>query len=1590
MFTQELELLELGQGSVIRREEERLDLELLKTVMDAVDIDKAVGDVKGAPALGINPPHIYVPGKGFLNAVTGSTDVLKVLAVENVLPGDSPDYGTGNPNIGWLRHPVWQEQVFVDLNRNGVQDPGEPVTGDCKLWADMGVNVLRLYHGFGGARDYAIHMRQNYGFGFLFGHLVGAYGIGCPATTWREGVDYSNRKHVESIIRDFKITVLAELKAEQMSGAVLVDGWVLGNENTFKDARTNAGQYPRLYFGLVNELARWLKTVDKLGRPVILSNHNDKYLTEITLYCSDVDIVGMNIYDGIKKSVERVKYYTGKDVMITEFGCPARVPGASRAAAEKAQSDYILDGWKDAKEAGVVAFTAFQWMDGWWKNRLGNPYVQDLEGVARNHNFPGGWFFEEWFGICAQFAARDKNNGPFGRQLRQVYYDLRDTWNPKHRNFASSLYLNTLPVQYIDDIVLANGWYIDNPKIKKIQDNIADIKEHLLAIQAQTKIVYDLRTRVMNNDRYTYDLSDHIGWAIDFGKNLLVKTDEPARPVIEFDLIKEIDLKGDLERVFGIDSDNQREIRIKLIDHQTGAEELFELPRLRGDGSDTYIVNKVTSDVYVTDVEVSDSDVLGYSDLGVSWCNDLVDYRNGMPVAWFMNLENIQYEIAGLFDNPAIDTLGIDTISNFNSFEWVRIAMRRSAPRDTIENRMLTRLKQIPYYIPEVMTRLYNPLLDLRVELSGEREDVVYSYQAFEDDSLPEVSITSDGLADIIVYYGLPNQLRDERTRISVRYDLANNIRIPAAVSYYVNDEVTIVIDFYKRPVFMIQREELDKFITAKWHLQFSHKATLDIFDPANIKETVNFLSQAAFVNGAPNLPGWLDVERKEEFNYNPVLAVDNDRNLISYNGQPVQYRSALLKVFEMPGQSDTFGYINGGRVIPVGAGDLERIEWDNQLIVSANQAFFYDQDLIKKAELTVDYKHWMDFKGNVKIKLLCDMAGEPALGTYVYDINKYGIGRDSVTLVKKEGACDWTPLRRSEFRDHQLLKLADIDCDVYDERIFFFEITKHHSDATYSDFGISIEDRDFSQAYDIVEQNMDRVFSSRDIREKYVIGNSGAGRLMVWLSGYLLDDAGNLLGDPFSVTFALYNNDSISFVDAGSLNFGYSKEGWGYPYDPGKGCNSAYYLYDAGEGKCWQDTPWVISKKRSDKFIDADGEKLVDFDVVVKNSDQVNFSERGKVCEVFKLWGGFFYQEQTAVEGPKLIRTYFDRIELPVESTLLLGEVWEVISYRVLYSHYDISYDKSRPGDMLVTEIPMLAGILEDFKRIFIIYDDWLLPADYRLKWTLFHNGNFVKSDDNRDEKYQDNRFLPWFWMRTKEGHNRIINSIIGKNVRLVKNEDLPKIRGTYDSGQDDRGKDRLIVGTVSRNMWLLVISILGFLLLWMLCGWLIKKIKVFMGDTPSPDPAGEGEVKQLYDYAFEHGFVETKDGKEKKLYDPELVEGIEKDIEDDIKEERLRPMDSNSRRYFWEKYRRMVEAIFRPYIEDVLENLGFTKYRAVRKDQFRPEILKLMLDKGIVIDHPNKDFLVVWQVTSDKELASKLSRDQDFSYKDVDDIVA
>lgn len=371
--------------------------------------------------------------------VEGKPYIIKGISYFPVTVGQSPDEGNlsdwMNQDINGNGKPDSPYDAWVDKNLNNTQDPDEPSVGDFSLFKEIGANTLRLYH-HATNKELLRDLYKTYGIRVMMGDFLGMYCIGSGAK-WEDGTDYTDEEQKKNMLESVKQMVL-EYKDEPY---ILM--WVLGNENNYGGTFGhfggvgNAGKYPSEYYSFVNEVARWIKSVDPV-HPVAICNGDLLFLDILAKYAPEIDILGVNSYRGAYGFEHSIwfdaKQVFDRPVVITEYGCPLYIEGKPTEYQEEKQAEYHRGNWEgiyyNSCGYGVgnsIGGVVFEWVDGWWKSGQPPRFSSWMHEVKGNWigPFPGNWSYEEWFGLTGQ---GDGTKSPFLRQLRKSFYEYKKMW----------------------------------------------------------------------------------------------------------------------------------------------------------------------------------------------------------------------------------------------------------------------------------------------------------------------------------------------------------------------------------------------------------------------------------------------------------------------------------------------------------------------------------------------------------------------------------------------------------------------------------------------------------------------------------------------------------------------------------------------------------------------------------------------------------------------------------------------------------------------------------------------------------------------------------------------------------------------------------------------------------------------------------------------------------------------------------------------------------------------------------------------------------------------------------------------------------
>ena len=356
--------------------------------------------------------------------------------------------------MNWDYYPIGTNYKY-SLWQQPTNTIKEALDYEMPLLRNMGINTIRQYSSI--PPEWIKYIYENYGIYTVLNHTFGRYGLTISGK-WEPNTDYTNPLAKEVLLKEVNDMAI---KYKNTPGLLM---FLLGNENNYglfwqgaeteniplKDRKSTIAATS--LYKLFNEAVISIKAIDS-NCPVAICNGDLMFLDIIAKECTDVDVLGVNIYRGLSfgDAFERLKKEYNKPVMFTEFGADA-YNVKTKAEDQKDQAIYLVENWKEiyANAAGggkaensIGGFT-FQFSDGWWKSGL-DLNLDKHDSTASWSN--GGYSFdfqkginnmnEEWFGICAKGSVN--KNGVYKLYPRSAYYALKKV----HKGYVNSILKNS-------------------------------------------------------------------------------------------------------------------------------------------------------------------------------------------------------------------------------------------------------------------------------------------------------------------------------------------------------------------------------------------------------------------------------------------------------------------------------------------------------------------------------------------------------------------------------------------------------------------------------------------------------------------------------------------------------------------------------------------------------------------------------------------------------------------------------------------------------------------------------------------------------------------------------------------------------------------------------------------------------------------------------------------------------------------------------------------------------------------------------------------------------------------------------------------
>lgn len=352
----------------------------------------------------------------------------------------------------------------------------EALDKDMSMLKDMGVNAIRQHTGV--PARWVRYIYEKYGIWTMIYSSFGRYGVLVDGV-WNGNTDYENPKVAKVLLKE----AADMIKEYNNTPGILM--YMLGNENNYglfwKGAEAenlpvedrNSTKQARALYHIMNEAAVEMK---KLGAtaPVAICNGDLLFLDIIAKECTDIDILGVNVYRGpsFGDLFDRVKAEYGKPVFFSEFGSDA-YNARTQQEAQKEQADVLVSNWNEiysnahglGKAGNSIGGFTFQFADGWWKHGQdvnldkhdataswsNGAYAFDFTPGENNMN-------EEWFGICAKGMPDER--GIYDLYPRAAYYALKDVHkiNPYEKGSSvSAINSNLNKVDVTSSMLRARG-----------------------------------------------------------------------------------------------------------------------------------------------------------------------------------------------------------------------------------------------------------------------------------------------------------------------------------------------------------------------------------------------------------------------------------------------------------------------------------------------------------------------------------------------------------------------------------------------------------------------------------------------------------------------------------------------------------------------------------------------------------------------------------------------------------------------------------------------------------------------------------------------------------------------------------------------------------------------------------------------------------------------------------------------------------------------------------------------------------------------------------------------------------------------------
>ncbi len=311
------------------------------------------------------------------------------------------------------------------------------------LMAAAGVNAVRSFVLI--PPRWVTYIYQEHGIMTVINPLLGRYGLSVGGQ-WVPNTDYSDPLTRATLLEE-TVAIIQEYK--DVPGVLM---FALGNESnyglswsSFEIENIPVGEQhmakARYLYSLFHEAIVAGKKIDQ-HHPFTIVNGDLQYLDLIAEICTELDVMGTNVYRG--KSFTDLWAVVDRKldlpVVLFEFGSDAYNAREDRED-QAAQAGFLRHQWQEMynkaygkqEEGNAIGGFVFEWRDEWWKYlQEENLDIHDTHASWTNAGYQFDFspnrnnMNEEWFGITALGTANAE--GVYEAIPRMAYEVLSEIW----------------------------------------------------------------------------------------------------------------------------------------------------------------------------------------------------------------------------------------------------------------------------------------------------------------------------------------------------------------------------------------------------------------------------------------------------------------------------------------------------------------------------------------------------------------------------------------------------------------------------------------------------------------------------------------------------------------------------------------------------------------------------------------------------------------------------------------------------------------------------------------------------------------------------------------------------------------------------------------------------------------------------------------------------------------------------------------------------------------------------------------------------------------------------------------------------------